>query len=271
MQQHRASRVAKLASVPLMLICLVQGPPASAQPSPIDSEALAQSNLCESNFSLFLNSPDVALARQYAKTGKVPDPQLWKPNGPRTWYMAALGMKDTLQAYLAAHPNAANDPDLLNTAVSAGQQDIVAMLIHRGADPNRPGIKADVLPLIVAANCARPEIMRQLLQAGANVYGTDAHATYVALVPAILGPGIFSKPFYEGVKLILAAGFDPRCPISKLGYTALDIVDKWIKSPGYKQIQRLLQKYMKTVQSEHPSRPTCGGLDWWPQKTAHSK
>lgn len=238
----------------------------------MDSEAIAQSNMCEWNFSQFLNSPSVTLARKYAKTGEVPDPPLWKPNGPRTWYMAALGMKSTLKGYLTAHPNAVNDPDLLNMAISAGQRGIVAMLISRGADPNSSGIKRKVLPLAVAANCARPEIMRQLLRAGANVYGTVSHGKYVALLIAMTGSGLSMKPFYEGVKLILAAGFDPRCPVvDKHGYTALDLVDKNITLPGRKKLRQIFLKSIKAAKIEHPGRPNCGGLDWWPKNPAHSR
>lgn len=271
MRQHRAILAVKFASVSLMLVCLVRAIPALAQTPPMDSEALAQSNMCDWNFSQFLNSPSVTLARKYAKTGEVPDPPLWKSNGPRTWYMAALGMKSTLRRYLTAHPNAVNDPDLLNMAISAGQGGIVAMLIGRGADPNTPGIRRKVLPLTVAANCARPEIMRQLLRAGANVYGTVPHGKYVALLIAMTGSGLSMKPFYEGVKLILAAGFDPRCPVDKRGYTGLELVDKNITLPGRKKLQRIFLKSIKAAKKEHPSRPSCGGLDWSSQKPAHSR
>lgn len=269
MMRVHAIRAMKWALVPMILVCLGEGPAALGQQASTSNQPLIARNSCDWNITQFRTSASAPLMMEFAKTGKVPDPPLWQPILPRTWYIAAFGMRQTLERYLAAHPNAVRGSTLLNGAIYAGRRKIVSMLLQRGANPNGPGHEKDEPPLMVAAQCGRPVIMRKLLQAGANVYGTDTRGQMVALAPAIVGPG-WIGPFYEGVKLILAAGFDPRCPIDKRGATALYIIDKNIRLSGYKRLRRLLRKDIKAVKAQHPNRPACGGLDWWPKKTVHS-
>lgn len=65
-----------------------------------------------------------------------------------------------------------NQSAALELAILMEKEEIVDLLIDRGADVNRPGLSGD-LPLTVAARRGRPELMRRLVERGADVDRRD--------------------------------------------------------------------------------------------------
>ncbi len=227
---------------------------------------VAVKNNCDANYLVLERTPE---AIQYAKTGVLTGSR--KPVHSRDVYMAALGMHHLLKSYLKSHPQQIGNTDLLSAAVYSGQKDVVSMLLEMGFNPNNPGQKKVALPLQHAAECARPTIMLYLLQAGANIYGTSSDTGVLAMGYALVGTGLDGRPFVEGVKLLLAAGFDPRCPVAKNGLTASDVVKNGLRmryNPSGEEdrnkLLELLTIATKIATRRHPGRPHCGGLDWWP-------
>lgn len=200
------SKIAILIAVIGFLAAVTQAN-AAVHSAPIENE-------CDSMYQELTHTPFVV---KYARTGILPG-QGSKPIHPRAWYLAALGMRSKLRSFLEAHPHEIGDPDLLLAAIYTSRKATVAMLLQMGFNPNTPGQKGMVLPLYAAAHCAQPIVMTYLLEAGANVYGTTSASGYLAIAVAIVGPWI-DKPFVEGVRLLLAAGFDPRCPVTKVRVT----------------------------------------------------
>lgn len=201
---------------------------------------------------------------RYAKTGTVVSKK--HPVRSRAWYMAALGLHSLLSSYLKTHHGPKQFSDLLSIATYTGQKDTVSMLLTMGANPNQPDRLKDVLPLQYAAGCGRPIITLYLLQAGANVYGTTQATHGFAMAAAIVGPWL-NSPFIEGVKLMLASGFDPRCPMMKNGVTASEAVRNGLRhAPNSKELRTLrglIDTAVKISATTHPQRPQCGGMNWW--------
>lgn len=223
-------------------------------------------NSCDTNYLMLTLTPETI---KYAKTGILFGSK--KPIHSRDVYMAALGMSSLLKSYLESHPQQIGNPNLLSAAVYSGQKDVVSMLLEMGSDPNKLGKGASAPPLFQAAECARPKIMLYLIQAGADIYGTASDGRSLAMAYALIGTGLDNRPFIKGVQLLLAAGFDPRCPVAKNGLTALDVVKRGLRYLRYdadgekdrRKLLKLLTITTKIAERRHPGRPSCGGLDWW--------
>ncbi len=259
MPQVRRGKTAmrKVAILVLLIGYLITVPRAAAHvQSPVPE------NGCDLYYQTLRHTPAVV---RYAKTGDLS--RSWRPRHSRAWYIAALGMRNLLKPYLEMYSRQGGEPDLLLAAVYTGRKGVVAMLLKMKFNPNQPSERPPhILPLQSAAQCARPIIMIYLLEAGANIYGTSPETSHVAMADAIVGPWL-NRPFVDGVKLLLASGFDSRCPVTKSGYTALDVVKKGLqhepKSSGLRELQRLLNTATKIAVLKHPERPRCGGLNWW--------
>lgn len=65
-----------------------------------------------------------------------------------------------------------NQTAALELAILSEQDEIVDLLIDRGADVNRPGLGGD-LPLTVAARQGKPALMRRLVERGADISRRD--------------------------------------------------------------------------------------------------
>lgn len=81
------------------------------------------------------------------------------------------GHPDAIDAALASGVDI-NRTAALELAILSEQDEIVDLLIDRGADVNRPGLGGD-LPLTVAVRRGRPALMQRLLERGADVDRRD--------------------------------------------------------------------------------------------------
>lgn len=215
-------------------------------------------NSCDSNSQLLSRQAQVV---QYAKTGQSPSD--WKPDHSRAWFMAALGMRDSLQSYLENDRHLLEFSDLLTAATYTNQKSVVVMLLQMGENPNRNGSDTWALPLEIAANCGRGTIMVYLLSAGADVYGVSQKSNVNAMGAAIIPIHSFFNPFVEGVRLLLAAGFDPRCPVTSRGASAVDLVSGWRADPQdqdktWLDVKDLIETAAKIASVKNPGEPRCG-------------
>jgi len=242
------------------VLLLLVGLPLEAFAEPATHSSLP-GNTCHLVYQILQQSKP---AVTYAKTGRLIAG--WHPKHSMAWYMAALGMASQLKSYLNQHK--ARDPDILATAIYTGRSQVVADLLAVGFDPNEPARSpSHALPLQIAAQCARPLIMTYLLQAGADPYGTTPSTRQVAMATAVVG-GYLRGPFLKGVQLLLAAGFDPRCPIAKSGVTAVDAINNGLKHHSLTprsdhRLKVVLENAVRIAEARNPDRPSCGGLDWW--------
>ena len=259
----------------LFLLMVVLLGYAQAQGKPSNQREVGTSvwnrNTCDAEH---LNLESKKMAVKYAKSGIKGDGVV--PVYSRGVYMAALGMKSRLRAYLAKKGKGYRNQDILIAAIHGGQAAVVAMLLKMGYNPNQPGSKINVLPLAQAATCSRSDIILYLVQAGANVYGhIRSRGSGLAMTYALLGPGLpmFSKlpkSSIEIVKILLAAGFDARCPVLKNGYTSMRLIRSWLKSKEinhtlrnqYKNLLTVLENSAKIRDLSKKLPPKCGGLKW---------
>lgn len=254
---------AKLAFTPFVLFfgSVMAAPGLATAPTP--PPASVPGNSCDSRYQYVKES---TVRMNYAVTGKIAPG--WTPKYSRAWYMAILGMTSELTAYLKQHPE--HDPDILVAAVSTGRSQIVANLLALGFDPNQPSGAPDYAPpLQAAASCQRAESMIYLLAAGADPYGTTRYDG-PALGYAIVGNGFpASRPFEKGVALLLAAGVDPRCPISKAGITpvhaARNLTEMRPDSEAYRQLLVMLENAVRIAEVRNPGNPKCGVLSVRPR------
>ncbi len=208
-------------------------------------------NICDEGYTALLQNRPLV---KYANTGKLSSH--WKPAHSRAFYMALLGMHDLLRSYLKKHSKLLQNSDLLTAATYSGRKRIVVMLLEMGETLNRSGPDTSALPLLIAADCVRPTIMTYLLSAGADVYGVsdNLNAMATALVPALTGASIN----LESVRLLLAAGFDPRCPVTAKGETAVDVVRKWKGGKTWLETKHLIMTAATIASIRKPGKPDCG-------------
>jgi ankyrin repeat protein len=108
------------------------------------------------------------------------------------------------------------DASPLFLAALAGDRDNIALLLAKGADPNR---KMDLIgmfpssPLFTAVGFGDPAILQALLQGGANIHETDQDG-----MTALHWAVVANHP--KAVKALLAAGADVNA-VDHFGYTPL--------------------------------------------------
>lgn len=232
----------------LVILLACASPVAIASPG-----SLTVLNSCDLGYKALLQQRPLV---KYAKTGELS--AHWKPEHSRAFYMALLGMRDLLGSYLKTHRQALQYSDLLTAATYTDQRAIVAMLLEMGENPNRNGSDASTLPLQMAANCERTAIMVSLLSAGADVYGVPRKPNYNAMAVAVAPAHLDGQSYVEGVRLLLAAGFDPRCPVTVKGETAVDVVRNWKGGKTWLETKNLIDEAAKIASSRSPGKPNCG-------------
>ncbi|MDB4874298.1 MAG: hypothetical protein JWM41_744 [Gemmatimonadetes bacterium] len=111
---------------------------------------------------------------------------------------AARGDADRVDALLTAHPSIVDERGLLQRrlrtalhfAVSGGHEDVVRLLLVRGADPNVRDEGDNALPLHFAAERERMSLIRLLVEHGSDTIGAgDDHALEVIGWATVFGSG----------------------------------------------------------------------------------
>ena len=210
-------------------------------------------NSCDTGYEALLQQKPLM---KYAETGELP--AHWKPTHSRAWFLAALGKRKLLGSYLKKHNQALQNSDLLTAATYAGQRMTVAMLLKMGENTNHNGSETSALPLQTAAACERGTIMIYLLSSGANVYGVSRKSNINAMAAALIPTHHGAQSYVEGVRLLLAAGFNPRCPITSRGLTAIDIVRNWKQGKTWLESKRLIDATATIASSRNSGKPECG-------------
>lgn len=124
----------------------------------------------------------------------------------------------------------------LYAAVIQNREDLVQKLIEKGADPNIADSE-DAYPLseAVAGSNANPQIVKMLLDGGANVNAQEQNEG-TALIFAASNKAISSQTRTEIVKMLLGKGADKSIK-DKTGKTALD----WAKQQGHTDVADMLK------------------------------
>ena len=122
-----------------------------------------------------------------------------------------------------------NGGTILKEASKFGDKVMVELLIKNGAKPDLPDID-DYTALIWAAKQGHTEVVKLLIEAGADLNLLAEKGTYTALVWAAF------RGHAEVVKLLIIAGADPDIQDEKGAYTALI----WAAFRGHTEVVRLL-------------------------------
>jgi ankyrin repeat protein len=121
----------------------------------------------------------------------------------------------------------------LHHAVTSGSDEMVQMLLKRGADPNATD-DTRMTPLHVSAWWADTARTKLLIDAGADVTATDAFGNTPLHEAAIQGRG-------ANAKLLLDLGGDPTLK-NREGKTSLDLAEQ----AGFDRIAALIRSRMPT-------------------------
>ena len=124
----------------------------------------------------------------------------------------------------------------LYAAVMQNREDLVQKLIEKGSDPNIADADGGlVLSEAVARRNANPQIVKRLLDGGANVNAQELNQG-TALIIAASNNAISSPTRQEIVKMLLDKGADKSIK-DKTGKTALD----WAKHQGNTDVVEMLK------------------------------
>ncbi len=148
------------------------------------------------------------------------DPNTHNANGQRGLMLAMLEPSPNVAKVLIAWPKtdleARNNSDetVLMLAALQGHEELVSILIKRGAHVNKPGWA----PLHYAATNGHLAVMQQLLDAYAFIDAESPNGTTPLMMAAKYGS-------FESMKLLIDAGADLNIK-NALGFTAIDFAQQ---------------------------------------------
>ncbi|MDN5850456.1 MAG: hypothetical protein L0H63_12610 [Nitrococcus sp.] len=208
----------------------------------------ADLNLCDARFN------KIPLAAElFATKGVIA--KSFEPKHTRAWYVVALGKIPQLEKLMDADPSLLIAPNLVLVAATAKQSASLKFFLIHGLDPDMyiKSSEANGPLLMLATNCRRLTSMLYLLNADANIYAYETYDTgrVNAMGVAVMGGGGVG-PFIQGVFLLLAAGYDPRCPVAKES-TASDILRRTYPALGKPKVENHEINSGKLPHSKHES------------------
>jgi len=145
---------------------------------------------------------------------------------------ARTGDVAQIEAILAASPSAVDDSSdswgtPLHIAAEAGQTRACALLLDRGAQIEACCRNLDATPLSYAVKYKHPDVVRLLLERGADPNVSDEDGVTPLLIAAHCGSKLINPPsepgaegYVEIVKILLDSGADPNRS-SNSGYSPL--------------------------------------------------
>lgn len=159
------------------------------------------------------------------------DPNTPNPQGEHPLFLALRVPAPKVLRLLLAQPGVradarnAHDETPLMLAALKGQVSVVAALIDRDADVNKPGWT----PLHYAASGGQVEVIRLLLEHDAYIDAASPNGTTPLMMAAMYGTP-------AAVKVLLEAGADPLAK-NNLGLTALDFAQRGNRPDAEKLIE----------------------------------
>ena len=140
-----------------------------------------------------------------------------KPEAVPLYYAARLGFRDLAEHLIAEHPEhvsarGGSKVTPIHAAASAGQADLLSLLLQHGADVNDRGI-IGVTPLFIASENARLEAGRFLLNHGADIHARS-EKNNTALIYAMVGVDVeFARMLLEHGAVINARCYRDMTPL----------------------------------------------------------
>lgn len=173
------------------------------------------------------------------------DPNMKDDLGNSPIHLAVSNKKDEIfdllleknaDVNLAGQTGKTKNQTALYAAVLKDREDLVQKLLEKGADPNiaDAGGAYPLSEAVVGAG-ANPQVVKRLLDAGANVNAQEANKA-TALLYAASNKQISSQARQEIVKMLLDKGADKSIKDEK-GRTALD----WAKQNGNTDVAEMLK------------------------------
>jgi ankyrin repeat protein len=140
--------------------------------------------------------------------------RLSKPEAVPLYYAAQLGFHDLAEHLIAEHPEHVSarggfQETPIHAAASAGQADILSLLIQHGADVNDRG-RTGRTPLFLAWMNTRLEAGQFLLNHGADIDARNEFNDTVLIYAIIMGNIEFARMLLERGALIDARGYHGR-------------------------------------------------------------
>ena len=177
------------------------------------------------------------------------------------WKAVRHNNTELLKRLISENPGLVSKPLLLMQAASDRDPAPLAIFLANGANPNATGDPASLL--VAAVSCRRTENVTLLLAAGANVYWKEPVDSENAMFGAIMGGAIpprdILSPYIQGINLLLAAGYDPRCPIFRKT-TALELSRKLVMQHlrSYKVAVKIFEHALMVTKKHASGPPQCG-------------
>lgn len=176
------------------------------------------------------------------------------------WKAVRHNNTELLKRLISENPGLVSKPLLLMQAASDRDPAPLAIFLAKGANPNATGDPASLLA--AAVECRRTENVVLLLAAGANVYWNSSGTVNLmgtAIMGGLTSPRDNPYPYIQGINLLLAAGYDPRCPIGR-EITPIQLAERNLKfyPSSYKIAVEILKHALMVIKARASGPPQCG-------------